>query len=99
MGGDQQMNKWHSGKSWHEVESNEFDFLSTYLSETIEVVADQLNKTLYNLLPKIIDFVESKKFELKIPVITNNQKHVVSGTGITNNHFFVFYNTSASGSV
>lgn len=98
MGRDQDPSKWHSDKSWNEVKPEEFAFLSEYLSETLDGITKLLNKALYKLLPKIIDFVQSKEFVLDIPIKDAEQRHIPSGTGITDNHFFVSYNSSASAS-
>ena len=99
MGLEQDPNKWHSDKSWSEVKSEDFDFLSSYLTDSYEGIAGQLNKTLFNLLPKVKDFVDQHKIHLQIPDEKASERHVVSGTNIVDNHIFVTYNTSASASI
>ncbi len=96
MAEKQDSNKWHSNKLWSEVESKDFAFLSEYLSETFDQIGQLLNKTLYRLLPKAIGLVKSKNFQLQIPERDREQGQVVSGTNMTDNHFSISYNASAS---
>jgi len=87
--------KWNNKKSWQDVNTNDFNFLSDYMNKIYEEICSILNSCLYQLLEPIESIMKTHNMRLE----PNKSEYPnYNSSGIQNNHFYTSTCFSCSGS-